>query len=32
MITCVVHYVIDAAKVDEFERSAAAWVDPAAQN
>ena len=27
MITCVVHYVIDATKTEEFERFGAAWMD-----
>jgi hypothetical protein len=27
MITCVVHYVIDPDKVDEFERFANAWME-----
>jgi hypothetical protein len=27
MITCVVDYVIDAAKTDDFERFGAAWMD-----
>ena len=32
MITCVVHYVIDPAKTDDFERFATAWMDLVARH